>query len=200
RPVNDHQGRLNERPKVQGTSKMSGDDSSKIGVPEVGKQLVISTSGTGDLLTMLPEDAFNNLLLISVRHPRIVQRKIENIGASPETIGIIPVNGSDIEYDGKCWCARRVSPSDLTGIDIESERGLRHVNPGGWMAVDNITTLLMYGNEDAVYHLCQSLLNRARDADATGVYAMSRRAVGDETFARFQGLFDGVVTVSSNSR
>ena len=166
-----------------------------IGDPEPGTQVLVSHSGGKFSYDRLPASALENLLVLSVgRSPAQVQRILEARGADPGRVGVVPISGSSVQYDGPMWTSNRVSPMDFTGISIEFTRGFGHIEPGnGWVLVDSVSILLMYADVNRVYRLLDSIVGACRERDVTGVYVVDGDAVSEETMNRLRELFDQFV-------
>jgi len=163
---------------------------------EPGEQALVSGPSMGSPLATLPDGAFENLLVVSATtSPRKIESLVERRGADPEKVGVVPVTGSPSEYDGPLWTTDPVGPSDLTGISMRLSRALKYVTRAGWVVFDSLNVLLMYGREDAVYRLLDSVVPVVRERSARGAYFVVRQAVTDETYARFRSLFDAAVDV-----
>ncbi|USZ68367.1 hypothetical protein NGM10_01180 [Halorussus salilacus] len=161
-----------------------------------GEQALVSVPSMGSPLAHLPDEAFENLLVVSAKaSPAKVESLVERRGGDPEKVGVIPVTGSQVEYDGPLWTADSVDPSDLTGISIRLSTALRYVMRGGWVVFDSLNVLLMYGREDRVYRLVDSVVSNVRAKDACGAYCVVREAVTDETYSRFRDRCDVAVSV-----
>jgi hypothetical protein len=161
---------------------------------EPGEQALVSGPSMGSPLAALPDRAFENLLVVSATtSPRKIESLVERRGRDPTKVGVVPVTGSPSEYDGPLWTTDPVGPSDLTGISMRLSRALEYVTHGGWVVFDSLNVLLMYGREDAVYRLLDSVVPVVRDRKARGAYFVVRRAVTDDTYERFRGLFDTAV-------
>lgn len=160
-----------------------------------GDQALLSLAGRKFDYGRLPESAFDNLLVLSVgRNPRQIQRAIEAQDAEPRSVGVVPVSGSSIDYDGPMWVADRVSPMDFTGISIQFTRAFEHSKPDeGWVLVDSVSILLMYADVERVYRLLDSIVGACRSKDVRGVFVMDRNAVTDETANRLSSLVDTVL-------
>lgn len=159
-----------------------------------GSQALVRTGGAGLPFGRLPAAAFENLLVVSTgRTPERVERALVDAGCDRlERVGVIPVTGSDVSYDGPLWVTDRVSPSDLTGISIRFSNALRHVRPGrGWVVFDNVSTLYMYASDDRVYHLLSRIGELTTQRDARGVFVVVRGMLDDETNARLRAIVDG---------
>ncbi|UPV73696.1 hypothetical protein M0R89_14255 [Halorussus limi] len=161
-----------------------------------GQQALVSVPSMGSPLTTLPDEAFDNLLVVSATAaPGKVESLVERRGGDPQKVGVIPITGSPSEYDGPLWTTDPVDPSDLTGISIRVSKAMEYVMQGGWVVVDNVNVLLMYGREEKVYRLLDSVVSSARERQACGAYCTVREAITDETYARLRDLCTLTVTV-----
>lgn len=181
---------MSESEAPNGTSHIPG-----FGDIDPGEQVLVSLSGGKFDYGRLPAAGLENLLVLSVgRSPEQVQRALEALDADPRTVGVVPISGSPVRYDGPMWTSNRVSPMDFTGISIEFNRGFGHLEPGkGWVLVDSVSILLMYAEVDRVYRLVDSMVAACRERDVTGVYVVDGDAVTEETMSRLRGLFDRFV-------
>lgn len=161
-----------------------------------GEQVLVSLGGEKFDYGRFPEQAFENLLVLSVgRNPRQIDRALTDIDVDPRSVGVVPVTGSSISYDGTMWTSNRVSPMDLTGISIEFTRGFEHLHEGrGWVLVDSVSILLMYADVDRLYRLLDSMVSACRQKDVRGVFVVDADAVAPETMDRLEGLFDRIVS------
>ena len=158
---------------------------------EPGAQALAATRPMDDALSRLSAASLENLLVVSIgRDPAEIERSIRRRQAEPEKVGVVPVSATPVSNDLRLWTAPRISPGDLTGISIGIARGLEHVRPEGAVLVDDLSVLLMYADETRVYRLLTELAARCRARGANGVYAFTRDAVEDDTYARFRSLFD----------
>ncbi|WP_323190099.1 hypothetical protein [Halostella sp. PRR32] len=157
-----------------------------------GTQCLLSVPSMRSPLERLPADAFENLLVVSVtRSPTKIERTVREMGGEPSKVGVVPVSGSSINYDGPLWVADVVGPTDLTGINLRFSNAMRHVEPGaGWVVFDNVNVLLMYAQSDSVYQFLSAVISQARSRQVRGVYAVVRDAITDETYASVRELFD----------
>ncbi|MFC4450142.1 DUF7504 family protein [Halorussus aquaticus] len=161
-----------------------------------GEQVLTSVPSMGSPLSYLPDAAFENLLVVSATaSPKKVESIVERRGGDPQKVGVVPVTGSPDEYEGPLWTTDPVDPSDLTGISIRLSKAMKYVMRGGWVVVDNVNVLLMYGREEQVFRLLDSVVSNTRKKEACGAYCTVREAVTDQTYSRLQGLCDRTVTV-----
>jgi hypothetical protein len=158
--------------------------------------MLVSVPSMGSPLSLLPDEAFENLLVVSATaDPDKVESLVERRGGDPQKVGVIPVTGSPIEYDGPLWTTDRVDPSDLTGVSIRLSKALSYVMTGGWVVFDSLNVFLMYGREEQVRRLIGSITDAVRSREARGAYCIVRDAVTDETYSRFEELCDEAVTI-----
>lgn len=163
----------------------------EIDVP-VGSQALVLMPSLHSPLSLVPADAFENLLVVSTtRPPGKVEQVVRERGGDPATVGVVPVSGSPVDYDGPCWTSSVVHPNDLSGIHDRFQQGMNHVKPGkGWVVFDNVNVLLMYAERSSVINFTDSVAAGVRRRNATGAYALVREAVGDETYGAFADVFD----------
>lgn len=154
-----------------------------------GTQALVDTA-RGIPLDELPGDAYENLLVVSTTQtPQKVEAAIERGGGDPADVGVVPVAGSQSDYDGPLWTTDRVDPSDLTGLSMRFSDAARYLQPGrGWVVVDNLTVLLMYAPERRVYRFLSAMTSTLRDRDVRGYYGVVRTAMNDETYEQLRGL------------
>lgn len=163
---------------------------------EPGEQALVSVPSMHALLSPLPDDAFDNLLVVSATaSPAKIESAVRERGGDPAAVGVVPITGSPGEYDGPLWTTDPVDPSDLTGVSIRLSNALEYVHAGGWVVFDTVNVLLMYAHEDRVFRLLDSVVSNVRAKEARGVYYMVRDAVTDETYERFSGLADTAISL-----
>ncbi|NHN40420.1 hypothetical protein G9C85_02060 [Halorubellus sp. JP-L1] len=158
----------------------------------VGTQALVLTPSLRSPLSLLPQSAFENLLVVSTtRSPKKVEQIVRERGGDPNTVGVVPVSGSPVDYDGPLWTTSVVHPNDLSGIYERFERGTNHVKPDvGWVVFDNVNVLLMYAERSSVQNFLDSVATTVRRRNATGAYALVRDAVTDDTHASLAASFD----------
>ena len=161
-----------------------------------GEQALVSVPSMGSPLSVLPDEAFENLLVVSATAaPEKVEALVRRRDGDPQKVGVVPVTGSPTEYDGPLWTTDSVDPSDLTGISIRVSEAMQYVMRGGWVVIDNVNVLLMYGREEQVFRLFESVVSGARAKEACGAYCTVREAVTDQTYSRLQGFCDRTVSI-----
>jgi len=161
-----------------------------------GEQALVSVPSMGSPLSALPDEAFENLLVLSATaSPEKIESLVDQRNGDPQKVGVIPVTGSPTEYDGPLWTTDSVDPSDLTGLSIRFSKAMEYVMRGGWVVIDNVNVLLMYGREEQVFGLFESVVSSARAKETCGAYCTVREAVTDETYSRFQDFCARTVSV-----
>lgn len=161
-----------------------------------GEVALARLAARGSAVEHLPRSAYDNLLVVTVAAPRTVETAVRAAGGDPANVGVVPVSASPLSYDGPCWTAERVSPSDLTGVSIQFSRGERYLADGaGWVVVDGLGTMLMYTEEENLYRLFSHLIGRARERRLRHVTGIVDNVVSSETLARFTGLHDRTVSL-----
>jgi hypothetical protein len=157
-----------------------------------GKIAIAPLTNGSFRVDQLPEAAFENLLVVSLgTGPRRIEEAVREAGHEPKKVGVVPVSGTELSYDGPMWTSDRVGPNDLTGISIRVGQGLEYVKPGeGWVVLDSLTVLLMYNETDRVYRLVNSIASNVRNRNAHRVFTIVRDATSDDSYGQFRNLFD----------
>ena len=92
------------------------------------------------------------------------------------------------------------SPVDMTGIGIKFSEFIeefydqRNVKRNR-VAIDSLSTLLMYSDLQTVFRFMHVLTSRIEDADAVGVHVLESTAHDAETMNTLKQLFDGMVKI-----
>lgn len=157
-----------------------------------GTQTVVRTPSDADPLAVLPDRAFDNLLVVAARdHPNKIETRLERRGHDPSSVGVVPVVPAASEYEGDLWTTDPISPDDLTGLGMRFSDAIRHVESGtGWVLVDALGVLLMYSEESRVCRFFQTLTNRVRAREVHGAYCVNPDAIADETYERLRAMCD----------
>ncbi len=157
-----------------------------------GTQALVRVPSMRSPLWTLPPAALDNLLVVSAtRPPGAVERLVRDRGGDPERVGVVPVSGSPVSYDGPMWTSDAVTPADLSGISEAVGTATRYVKPGeGWIVLDNVNVLLMYASGIGVQGLARSLVARSRRRRARGVYAVVPEALSAGTYRSIESVFD----------
>ena len=161
-----------------------------------GRQALVTVETMGHVTMYCPDEAFDNLLVATVRQPSAIENVVLERGVDPQKVGVVPINGSEFTYAGDMWTSKRVNPSDLTGMSIGISQAARHLSANQpWFVFDNISTLLMYATEDRLFRLLSSIREQMANERVRGLYGIVPDAVSDQTYARFRSLFDREVVV-----
>lgn len=171
-----------------GRSGASSDDS----FGPAGTQTLVRTPADADPLSVLPERAYDNLLVVATRdHPSKLETRLERRGRDPSTVGVVPVVPAADEYAGDLWTTDPVAPDDLTGIGMHFSDAMRHVRShDGWVLIDALGVLLMYSEESRVCRFFQTLTNRVRAKEVHGAYCVNPNAIATETYERLRAMCD----------
>jgi hypothetical protein len=163
---------------------------------EPGGQALVTVETMNHVTNYCPDEAFDNLLVATVRQPSAIENVVLERGFDPQNVGVVQVNGSEFTYAGDMWASKRVNPSDLTGVSIGISQAARHLSANqGWFVFDNISTLLMYATEDRLFRLLSSVREQMANERVRGLYGIVPDAVSDRTYARFRSLFDREVVI-----
>jgi len=159
---------------------------------EAGVQALVRMPSMRSPLAALPDQAFENLLVVSAtRPPGAVERRVRQRGGDPERVGVVPVSGSPVEYDGPMWTSEAVTPANLSGISDRVGEASRYVKPGvGWVVFDNVNVPLMYADRSGVQGLVRSVASQARARDARGAFSVVPGALARGTYRSLEALFD----------
>lgn len=170
------------------------DDSARLSV-DPGEQVLVTADRP--LLEYLPDEAFENLLVLTTTAlPSRVDRQVRERGHDSSRVGVIPVTGGDVDYEGPLWVADRVGPADLTGLSMRFSTAFEHVRSGiGWVCVDSVSTLYMYAEERRVFRLLQSIAEACRRRDVRGLYRAVPNTLGEQTRGALNGVVDRSVTL-----
>lgn len=175
-----------------GTPALGGDDPTRDSFAPTGTQMLVRSPADADPLSVLPERAFDNLLVVSARdHPNRVETRVEGIGHDPSNVGVVPVVPAAGDYAGDLWTTDPVNPDDLTGLGMRFSDAIRHVESGsGWVVVDGLGVLLMYTDDSRVCRFFQTLANRVRAREVYGVYFANPEVVTGATYEQLRSMCD----------
>lgn len=168
-----------------------GDEQLRVGP---GTQVLVSTTSMQQPLSLLPAKLSGNLLIVSSDTPATIEAELRERGIDPSRAGLVPVAGSDIEYDGPLWTSDPVVPDDLTGLSMRFTSALDALESGhGWVLFDSLNTLAMYANQDRVARFFDHVTATTRDRDLRGIYTVTPDAVEDDVYDTFQHCTDRVL-------
>ncbi|WP_436934754.1 DUF7504 family protein [Halovenus marina] len=147
-----------------------------------GKQVLVSVNSMQSPLERCSPTTAGRVLLISSASPVRVQRRIENRGIAIEDVGLIPLSESEYAYDGPLCHTDPVSPGDLTGLSIEFVKALDSLLSGDWVVFDDLATLTMYVDDQDIVRLVTHLSRQTSERDVTGLYGVTRSAIGENLY------------------
>lgn len=89
------------------------------------------------------------------------------------------------------------TPADLTGISMPVSEFL-HEAEQPVLAVDSISSLLMYVDEAPVFRFLSVLTSHVRQSGGIGLYTLDDGCHEDEVVATLEQLFDGKISLSAD--
>jgi hypothetical protein len=156
-----------------------------------GQQGILAMSSVGTAFQHLPPRATDNLLIVSSARPDEVASTLEGMGVSLSNVGMIPVSGAAVEYDGPMAVSDPIVPDDLTGLSMRYAEGLDALQPGrGWVVFDRLNVLLLYAEEERVLRFLDHVAVSARDRELRSLFCVVRDAVDDRTYAKLKRRVD----------
>jgi hypothetical protein len=169
--------------------------------PSPGEQLLVEVDPLSDGLAALPPAAFENLLVVAVDlTPADVERAVRRQGRDPSAVGVVPVRGDSGAYEGSLWTAEMVSPNDLTGLSIQTSRGMDYLEPGrGWLVLSGLGVLVVYAGAERVQRFVDQLSGVAREQSLRGVYVLGADSVDREVGDALEAVLDGRVSLAGSS-
>ncbi|PSQ35609.1 recombinase RecA [Halobacteriales archaeon SW_10_66_29] len=95
------------------------------------------------------------------------------------------------------------SPEDMTGIGIKFSEFVEEFYTGrnvkqNRVAMDSLSTLLMYSDLQTVFRFMHVLTSRIEDADAIGLHVIESTAHDQESLNTLKQLYDGIVEVEAD--
>ncbi|QGA82789.1 hypothetical protein [Halomicrobium sp. LC1Hm] len=161
---------------------------------EPGTQVLVSMPSMQRSLSLLPRGVTGNVVLVSSTPPATVERRLRERGLAVERVGLVPVTGSEPEYDGPLWTSEPVVPDDLTGLSMRFTSALGALDAGhGWVLFDALDVLAMYAHQDRVCRFFDHVTTAARDRTLRGVYTITGDALDDQLADSFARSVDRVV-------
>lgn len=156
-----------------------------------GEQVLATVSSMDRPFDVVPQSAFETLLVVSSKSPARIARGLAERGVDPSTVGMIPVADGSVEPDAALRTTRPVAPDDLTGLSMAYTRATEFLPPGeGWVFVDVIDVLVCFTETDRVVRFLNHVANHARERELRGIYTVVPSALNDETFGTVRRLFD----------
>lgn len=167
--------------------------------PEAGEQILAVVDPLSDTLAPLPDSAFENLLVIAVdAAPRDVEKAVRARNLDPAKVGVVPVRGDSAGYEGPLWTADQVTPNDLTGLSIQTSRGMEYLEPErGWLVLSGLGVLVVYAGADRVRRFVHQLAGIAKEKSVRGTFMLGEDSVDEEVQAALDSVLDRDVVVGS---
>lgn len=178
---------------VSSENSTQGSDDGQICI-DPGTQALVSITSMEQPFSLLPANVSGNVLIVSSSAPASVEELLREQGIDVSTAGLIPITGSEIDYDGPLWTSKPALPDDLTGVSMRYTRALNALEPGhGWVLFDSLNALLMYAQRDRVCRFFDHVTSKTRDRDLHGIYTVASDALDDEAYNSFKRSVDRVV-------
>ena len=155
-----------------------------------------STVETDRVDTAFLKEDTDHLLVVSTRTTaREVRQKLEFYEVEVESATILDTLSVERGYTRRQREGVRYlsSPDDLDGMVEETERFLEGTGGKRRISIDSITEMIYYADEDRVATAIGEMLDALAENDAVGLFHMAEEVHDDETVARFEALFDGVL-------
>jgi hypothetical protein len=167
--------------------------------PEPGEQILAVVNPLSETLTALPDSAFENLLVIAVdASPRDVENAVRSRDLDPAKVGVVPVRGDSADYEGQLWTADQVTPNDLTGLSIQTSRGMEYLEPErGWLVISGLGVLVVYAGADRVRRFVHQLAGIAKEQSVRGVFMLGADSVDEEVEGALESVLDRDILVGS---
>lgn len=178
----------------EGSDQQDGLDISLDSINQ-GEQVLLELRGRDFDYSMLPDRAFQNLLIISVgKSTRDVEANLRELETKLETIGVIPVDAQTDSYSGPLWSTETIYPSDLTGISIALSQTLTYLREGrGWVVFDGLNILFMYVESGQLFRFVDGIATQCRSKVLHGVFTVDKTSVEPSDLNRFRQTFDTVL-------
>lgn len=164
-----------------------------------GEQILAVVDPLSDPLAALPDSAFENLLVIAVdASPGDVETAVRGRNMDPARVGVVPVRGDSGSYEGPVWTADQVTPNDLTGLSIQTSRGMEYLEPErGWLVLSGLGVLVVYAGADRVRRFVHQLAGISKEQSVRGVFMLGADSVDEEVEAALDSVLDRDVVVGS---
>lgn len=160
-----------------------------------------STVETDRVDTSFLKGDTDHLLVISTRTTaREVQQKLQFYEVGVESTTILDTLSVERGYTRRQREGVRYlsSPDDLDGMVAETRRFLEETEGKRRLSLDSITEMIYYADVDGVAAAVSEMLVLLDEFDAVGLFHMARSVHDDDTVARFESKFDGVVELAES--
>lgn len=156
-----------------------------------------------ELLVSGLDDGENGLLISTDRSAEAVERELANlIDPVPTNFGVVDCisEQSGGPGEGDQGVAYASSPGDLTGIGMYASRHLQRFDemapsPRTRVALDSVSTLLMYEEFQTVLRFLHVLSGRLEVVNALGLFVINTETHEDQVTESILELADGVIEV-----
>lgn len=141
-----------------------------------------------------PEGA--NLLVVSyVRDADDYIGRWVQVGGDADAVAVVEARGGEIPGEETDELVRHESPTDLTGIGIQSSEFLTRwrSEDGPTVVFDSLTVLLQYASLETAFQFLHVFTSRVRDAEGLGYYYLDPNAHDEQTVATLKQLFDDAI-------
>lgn len=168
---------------------------------------LLDVAGASVLVTGEPEVERIDLLCEAVESAHETGRDVAVVTAGrgyrslskrlPEEVGVVDctpspaVDAENVYHVG--------SPADLTGVSMPLSEFFENAAPRPVLAIDSLSTMLVYGEESALFRFLSATTAQLRATGGAGVVGMSAEAHDEQTLKTFQQLFDGRARVDDET-
>jgi KaiC/GvpD/RAD55 family RecA-like ATPase len=165
------------------------------GPPLIGKyDLVLDALGSGN------EGGQGSIVVSTRDDERAVIEDYERINPrfDRSLLGVVEcLSDDDTAFQGEVRVRRAGSPADLTGIGIGASELMNDLRAEGAtgirLAVDSLSTLLLYTEFDRMCRFLHVLAGRIDRAGGVGMFVVNPGTIEAAQFDQLQTLFDGIV-------
>lgn len=160
----------------------------------VGQQAIVAVPSVGGTIQHLPPGATDNLLVVSSDAPDDVAETLESMGTDLSNVGMIPVSGSPVSYEGPMVVSERIVPDDLTGLSMRYTEAIEALGSGtGWIVFDRLNVFLLYADEERVMRFLDHVAATAREEQLRSLFCVVRDAVDEQTYAKLRRRADAEI-------
>jgi ABC-type nitrate/sulfonate/bicarbonate transport system substrate-binding protein len=158
-----------------------------------GHGALVAVPVVGSAFQHLPPGA-DNLLVVSSTEPREVAEPLEAAGIDLTKVGMVPVSGSAVAYDGPLTVSEPVVPDDLTGLSIRFTEALSALESGrGWVVLEGLNVLLLYADEQRTVRFLDHVAATAGDRDLRTLFCVARDAMEERTYENLRRRVDAEI-------
>ncbi len=122
----------------------------------------------------LPTDAFENLLIVTFRSPRIIEDALKSHGHDIDNVGVIPISSEPQLPPTEIAHTDPANPNDPTDLSIKFTKSLDCLSDGeGWVVFEKCDLLNMYLENDTSRRFMKYMIEEVQNRDHRGVYEVS---------------------------